>query len=520
MRAPRLLPVLALTALTARAEAATPPPTPSFAKAIDPFASYDAQDTCDPTAKPGAVSFRDFILKTYPTTGDYGITRACSIGGTSEHKEGRAWDWKVNYYNTAQRDIADTVIDWLLDTDQHGNACANARRLGMMYFIWNSKIWGSYRSPNSLCASAGWKAYTGTNPHTDHVHVSWAWTGAKKQTTWWTAALPPEPINVVPKGYLDGAGCKKVWGWSQDPDTPAKSISVHLYFGGPAGDASAKGVPVDANLDRDDLCTPLGSCQHAFEVASPLSLHDGKPHAVHAYGIDSAGGKNAELSQSPTTLQCDKVIPSGVRRKVKDTKSFDDWGFSEFWDVMPVTDAELGAITEDAALTESPLLVQSTDGSPEVWLVDGEVRRHVPDMTVFDTWGFDSAAIVKWAAKDLEALPVGPKLRARPVLVRGSGPEIYLMDDALPEPAPEGTGGAGGAGGSGGSGGPTIEPSGGSGGGASASSAGNASQQSKIIEGDEQGCACRAAPTSSAPRHGLALLALGLVFARRRRGRS
>ncbi len=511
MRAIKLSTLLLATTLAAAAQAAPTPVTPSFGKACDGFASYDAQDTCDPTAKPGAVGFKDFILKTYPSTGDYGITRACNSGGTSEHKEGRAWDWKVNYNITAQRDIADTVIGWLLDTDQHGNACANARRLGMMYFIWNSKIWGAYRSPNASCASAGWKAYTGSNPHTDHVHISWAWPGAKKQTTWWTSALPPEPVNTKPKGYLDGASCERVWGWSQDTDAPTKGIAVHLYFGGPAGDAKAKGVPIDANIDRSDLCTPLGSCNHGFEVASPLSLHDGKPHPVHAYGIDTAGGANAELAQSPDTLDCDAVIPAGSKRLVKDTASFDDWGFSEFWDVMPVADGDLGAIPEEAALPDSPLLVQSTDGSPEVWLIDGEFRRQVPNLAVLATWGFDSAAIVKWATKDLEALSVGPKLRSRPVLVRGSGSEIYLMDDALPklgEPAGSGGSGSGGAS-SGGSSSAT--------GGKPGSSSG---QQTKVLSDEEQGCACRTTGDAQSTGYELALLALGLMGARRRRART
>jgi len=507
MRTSRLLALLVVVGSPSQALAAQPPPTPSFGKAIDGFASYDAQDTCDPTAKPGTVSFKDFILKTYPTTGDYGITRACNIGSTSEHKEGRAWDWKVNYFNTAQRDIADTVIDWLLDTDQHGNACANARRLGMMYFIWNSKIWGAYRSPNSSCKTGGWKGYTGSNPHTDHVHISWAWPGAKKQTTWWTSALPPEPVNAKPKGYLDGASCEKVWGWSQDPDAPQKSIGVHLYFGGPAGDAKAKGVPIDANIERQDLCTPLGSCKHGFEVASPLSLHDGQPHAVHAYGIDSAGGENAQLAQSPATLDCDPVVPSGVRRQVKDMTSFDDWGFSEFWDVMPVADAELEKIGKGAALPENPLLVQADDGSPEVWLIDGELRRHVPNQDVFATWGFDSASIVKWAVKDLEALAVGPKLRERPVLVRGTGAEIYLMDDALPKPAPEP--GSGGASGSGGSVAGNPAAPGGSGGGTS-------THGGTIASDDASGCACRATGQSSSPPSAWPLL-LGLLALRRGR---
>ncbi|MEZ4369586.1 MAG: hypothetical protein R3B07_02135 [Polyangiaceae bacterium] len=81
----------------------------------------------------------------------------------------------MNYYNGSERDIAYTVIDWLLKTDQHGNACALARRFGVMYMIWNKRIWGSYRSPNGSCASSGWSNYSGSNPHTDHVHLSFSW---------------------------------------------------------------------------------------------------------------------------------------------------------------------------------------------------------------------------------------------------------------------------------------------------------------------------------------------------------
>ena len=518
MRTPAALTFLVVTTAAAGAGAATKPPTPSFGKSIDAFASYDAQDTCDPTAKPGAVSIRDFITETYPSTGDYGITRACNIGGTSEHKEGRAWDWKVSYANATQKDIANTVIGWLLDTDEHGNACAIARRMGMMYFIWNSNIWGAYRSPNSSCATAGWKAYTGSNPHTDHVHFSWSWAGAKKQTSWWSVpAPPPTPTNQTPKGYLDGSSCERVWGWSQDPDAPNKSIDVHLYFGGPAGDPSAKGVPVSADVSRDDLCSALGSCNHAFEVASPLSLHDGQPHAVHAYGIDSAGGENAQLAQSPATLECDPVVPSGIRRRVADMTSFEDWGFSEFWDVMPLDDADLAAIGEDVALPDNPLLVKSDDGSPEVWLIDGELRRHVPSMEAFDTWGFDSASIVSWSAKDLEALTVGPQLRDRPFLVQGSGDAIYLIDDALPKAGGRaGSGGSSGSGGSGSGGIDSNDPS--SGGSAKASG-----QHTRVVPDEGSGCACRSAPsTRSAPSArdsglGLALLSLAFFGVRRRR---
>ena len=50
-------------------------------------------------ARPGAVALRQLVLQHYPATGDSGIVRACTAAGASEHKEGRAWDWRVNTAN-------------------------------------------------------------------------------------------------------------------------------------------------------------------------------------------------------------------------------------------------------------------------------------------------------------------------------------------------------------------------------------------------------------------------------------
>jgi hypothetical protein len=153
-----------------------PPLSPTFSARIDGYARYQKQTTCDNREKAGVAEFRDFVLNTYPCTGDFGISRSCSAGGTSEHKEGRAWDWRVYVGNPA----ADRLLEWLLATDRHGNRHAMARRLGVMYMIWNRKIWSASR------ASEGWRRYTGSNPHTDHVHFSFSWDAARKKTTWFT----------------------------------------------------------------------------------------------------------------------------------------------------------------------------------------------------------------------------------------------------------------------------------------------------------------------------------------------
>ncbi len=72
-----------------------------------------------------------------------------------------------------------TSLTWLLKTDKYGNKHANARRLGIMYLIWNDKIWSSSQ------AADGWREYNGSNPHTDHIHFSLSWAGAHQETSWW-----------------------------------------------------------------------------------------------------------------------------------------------------------------------------------------------------------------------------------------------------------------------------------------------------------------------------------------------
>jgi DNA-directed RNA polymerase subunit N (RpoN/RPB10) len=178
--------------------AAAVPATPAFGRSIDGYAAYDGQDTCDPTAKPGVIGFRDLLNRTYGVHTAY-IGRSCDTAGVSEHEEGRALDYMLNVNNATQRDIANTVLNWLLATDQYGNRHALARRLGVMYIIWNRQQWRSYRPGD------GWQPYSGSNPHTDHIHISFSWPGARKQTSWWSAAATA-PVNGIVSGDVTGDG--------------------------------------------------------------------------------------------------------------------------------------------------------------------------------------------------------------------------------------------------------------------------------------------------------------------------
>jgi hypothetical protein len=146
---------------------------------LDDLAPYQPQTTCDPTPKAGVVGFQEIVLEAYSATSSYGISRDCSIGGTSEHKEGRAWDWGVAVSDPDEHAASHEVFNWLFRADADGRDFAMARRLGVTYIIHNRHIWGSYR------AAEGWRPYVGANPHTDHTHFSFSWEGARKQTSYW-----------------------------------------------------------------------------------------------------------------------------------------------------------------------------------------------------------------------------------------------------------------------------------------------------------------------------------------------
>lgn len=171
------LAVALLAGLLVAPAASAEPAELLFTDEIDDYARYDGADTCSPTDKPGATALRTLVLDAYPGTTGH-ISRSCVGGVDSEHYEGRAFDWMVSA--SSQRDIAYEFLDWLLADDAYGNEHAMARRLGVMYIIFDHKMWRAYQP------EAGWQPYEGSNPHTDHIHISMSWDGALKDTTWFT----------------------------------------------------------------------------------------------------------------------------------------------------------------------------------------------------------------------------------------------------------------------------------------------------------------------------------------------
>ena len=178
-----------------------PPPVPvvpeGLPTAVDPLPNYQGQGICDPAAKKGTQAFADLIKATYGSLAySVWIPRDCSIGGRSEHKEGRALDWMINRRVKVERKTAEAFIDWLLATDENGNEFAMARRLGVMYIGWDDRIWESYRqgwSELKGCFSTPEPGYD-NYCHRNHIHISLSWDGAAGQTSFWGGPATPPPF--------------------------------------------------------------------------------------------------------------------------------------------------------------------------------------------------------------------------------------------------------------------------------------------------------------------------------------
>ncbi|WP_182525710.1 hypothetical protein [Nocardioides dongkuii] len=175
--------VLTAGALAAPAGAAEP---------VDDYADYQPQKKCSPRAKAGTEALGRHLVSRYG--GAYGgISRGCTPGSTSEHQGGRAFDWTLDAASKRDRRTAKAFLRDAFATDRAGNPHARARRMGIMYVIWDDRIysaWNEFRPAaylSSGCRSR--KRCSKTLRHRDHVHVSLSRAGGKGRTSWYDGRL-------------------------------------------------------------------------------------------------------------------------------------------------------------------------------------------------------------------------------------------------------------------------------------------------------------------------------------------
>jgi hypothetical protein len=143
----------------------------------DPGA-WNGGANCSDGYTKGAVALSRWLVRRYRNTGNIGgyacRQNTANAAQMSLHAEGRALDWMISAGSAANRRIVARFVrrvsarNWKL-----------GRALGLQEIIWNGRIWTSARH------TEGWRAYTGPNPHTDHVHIGINRPGASKRTSYW-----------------------------------------------------------------------------------------------------------------------------------------------------------------------------------------------------------------------------------------------------------------------------------------------------------------------------------------------
>ena len=160
---------------------------------IEGYSPYQGASRCAPRAKAGTRVLGRWIVRTQGG-GFGGISRACSRSFVSEHEEGRAFDWTLDAARKKDRERAVGFLARLRATDRHGNDDALARRMGIMYVIWNDHVYKSYEREfarlDYLSSSCRRKRSCSTTlRHRDHMHISLGKPGARGRTSWYDGRL-------------------------------------------------------------------------------------------------------------------------------------------------------------------------------------------------------------------------------------------------------------------------------------------------------------------------------------------
>jgi hypothetical protein len=158
---------------------------------VEDYAEYRPQQYCSPRAKPGTEALARWLVR---RGGGYGaISRTCRSGGVSEHKEGRAFDWTLDASSEPDRQLAHDFLEAAFATDPRGNEDALARRMGIMYVIWNDHMysaWDQFDGRDYLSSSCKTRQKCSTTlRHRDHMHISLSRQAGKGLTSWYQRRL-------------------------------------------------------------------------------------------------------------------------------------------------------------------------------------------------------------------------------------------------------------------------------------------------------------------------------------------
>jgi peptidoglycan hydrolase-like protein with peptidoglycan-binding domain len=207
----------------------------------------------------------------------------------------------VSAYSTDQKAQADAFLGWLLKIDTAGRPFAAARRLGVMYIIWNNRIWSSHNplagwQPYSTCASHPEKS-ADTVCNRNRLHVSLSWAGAMQKTSFWTKKVTVDDYGPCRPQDLN---------WAQ-PYTSPRPTPCPIYAAATAPTGANATVTAlvrfsGATVGPGDTGPVVSAVQKALGVTADGSFGPFTADAVSAFqrkhGLTSNGSMNAPTWRS------------------------------------------------------------------------------------------------------------------------------------------------------------------------------------------------------------------------------
>lgn len=205
---------------------------------------YVGAKACTAGPQPGAKALMAAFLGLYANKGgtNLGIFNCRAVRGstttTSLHGEGRACDFGINPHGAAWGTALAEVLR------------AFSAELGIQCVIWDRHIWSGAKP------TAGWRAYSGTNPHRDHIHVELTWDAARSLTAEQAHRLLGGGEADKPGGPVSDRVLEIATPLMRGPDVLAVQVAV--------------GVP---EADRDQIYGPDTAARvRAFQQARGLTV--------------------------------------------------------------------------------------------------------------------------------------------------------------------------------------------------------------------------------------------------------
>lgn len=163
-----------------------------------PYTSAGAwvgSSSCAPWLRPGTAALREWLYQAFPQNGGIGGYNCRAINGNSSqmsvHGTGRALDIYIpEDGGAADNGLGDPVGNWLI---------MHAEEIGIQYIIWDLWTWRADRADGAKD-----RAYGGSHPHDNHLHIELSVAGGEGQTPWFSG--PQTLPGNVGCGALPAAG--------------------------------------------------------------------------------------------------------------------------------------------------------------------------------------------------------------------------------------------------------------------------------------------------------------------------